>query len=55
MTPEIQTWLTKELQLLTLKPIIYLFNVDENDLKDEAKKALDELRTLGGKIRSEHE
>src|SRR3989344_3991380 len=44
MTPELQTWLAKELQLLTLKPIIYLFNVDENDLKDEAKKT--ELKQL---------
>ena len=44
MTPELQTWLAKELQFLTIKPIIYLFNVDENDLKDESKKA--ELKKL---------
>lgn len=31
-------WLRKELQLLTLKPIVYLFNVDEETLVDEARK-----------------
>jgi len=31
-------WLRKELQLLTAKPVIYLFNVDESTLSDEAKK-----------------
>lgn len=30
--------LLADLQLLTMKPIIYLFNVDENTLQDEAKK-----------------
>lgn len=34
----------KELQLLTLKPIIYLFNMDENNLSDSTKKA--ELSSL---------
>ncbi|TAH34176.1 redox-regulated ATPase YchF [Candidatus Saccharibacteria bacterium] len=29
-------WLQKELQLLTLKPVIYLFNVDEEGLGDAA-------------------
>ncbi len=29
-------WLQKELQLLTLKPVIYLFNVDEEGLGDTA-------------------
>lgn len=28
------SWLQKELQLLTMKPVIYLFNVSENDLSD---------------------
>lgn len=32
-------WLQKELQLLTLKPVIYLFNVDEATLTDEATQA----------------
>ncbi|MBW3569243.1 redox-regulated ATPase YchF [Candidatus Parcubacteria bacterium] len=31
-------WLQKELQLLTMKPVIYLFNVDEETLADENKK-----------------
>ena len=35
---------SKQLQLLTMKPILYLFNVDEDTLADEAKK--DELRLL---------
>ena len=34
----LREWLQKELQLLTLKPVIYIFNVDENTLQDEAKK-----------------
>lgn len=34
----------KEAQLLTLKPIIYVFNLDENDLNNEGLK--NELRTL---------
>ncbi|HEY4963412.1 MAG TPA: redox-regulated ATPase YchF [Candidatus Saccharimonadales bacterium] len=34
-----EDWSTlKELQLLTLKPIIYLFNLDENGLNNEQKK-----------------
>ena len=37
-------WLRKELQLLTLKPIMYLFNVDEETLADEGRK--EELRKL---------
>ncbi len=32
-------WLRQELQLLTLKPIMYLFNVDDETLSDEARKA----------------
>lgn len=31
-------WLQKELQLLTLKPIMYLFNVDEETLSDEKRQ-----------------
>lgn len=31
-------WLKSELQLLTLKPIMYLFNVDDDTLADEARK-----------------
>lgn len=34
-TSEHLDWLKHELQLLTLKPIIYLFNVDEVELTDE--------------------
>ncbi len=36
--------LAKELQLLTTKPFIYVFNVDEDELGDEALK--DEMRAL---------
>ncbi len=32
-----QEWLQRELQLLTLKPIIYVFNVDENMLNDKTQ------------------
>ncbi|QQS68988.1 redox-regulated ATPase YchF [Candidatus Saccharibacteria bacterium] len=35
MNHEFCPWLRQELQLLTLKPIIYLFNVDEVKLTDE--------------------
>ncbi len=38
MKPEIRQWLQKELQLLTLKPVIYVFNVDESTLGDNAKQ-----------------
>lgn len=38
MDDEQREWLQKELQLLTLKPIIYLFNLDEEGLTDEAHK-----------------
>lgn len=42
--PEDEEWLRQELQLLTLKSVIYLFNVDEATLTDEAKqKTLSEL------------
>lgn len=33
--PEDRQWLQKELQLITLKPVIYVFNVDEQGLTDE--------------------
>ncbi len=36
MSHELKDWLQKELQLLTLKPVIYLFNVDEEGLGDTA-------------------
>jgi len=36
--PEDIEWLQKELQLLTLKPVIYVFNVDETTLVDETRK-----------------
>ncbi len=39
MDQESRDWLQKELQLLTMKPVIYLFNVDEETLADESKKA----------------
>lgn len=35
---EPRSWLERELQLLTAKPIVYLFNVDEATLTDDAKK-----------------
>jgi len=44
MEKEVRDWLQKELQLLTAKPVIYLLNVDEATLNDEAHKA--ELKTL---------
>jgi GTP-binding protein YchF len=44
MNHGLSNWLQKELQLITLKPVIYLFNLDENGLGDEARK--DELRAL---------
>lgn len=36
--PEDVEWLQKELQLLTLKPVIYVFNVDEATLENETRK-----------------
>lgn len=36
--PEDVEWLQKELQLLTLKPVIYVFNVDEDTLANDARK-----------------
>lgn len=38
MNHELCEWLHKELQLITLKPVLYLFNVDEESLSDESKK-----------------
>lgn len=38
MNHELREWLSKELQLLTLKPLIYLFNVDEDVLGNDNKK-----------------
>lgn len=32
-------WLQRELQLLTMKPVIYLFNVDETSLADEKQQS----------------
>lgn len=44
--PETWTWLQKELQLLTMKPVIYLFNVDEKTLQDKAtQKQLSDIVT----------
>lgn len=43
-SPEQKMWLTKELQLLTLKPIIYMFNVDENQIADtNYQKSLEKM------------
>ncbi|MDX6234150.1 MAG: ribosome-binding ATPase, partial [Nocardioidaceae bacterium] len=36
--------LVRELQLMTAKPFIYVFNVDEDEMSDEAFK--DEMRAL---------
>lgn len=44
MEHKLADWLRKELQLLTLKPIMYLFNVDEETLTNQARK--DELTQL---------
>ena len=38
MEHESKSWLQKELQLLTLKPILYVFNLDEDQLANDAKK-----------------
>ena len=38
MNHDLKDWLQKELQLLTLKPVIYLFNVSEVTLSDVNKK-----------------
>jgi len=46
MNHELSDWVQKELQLLTLKPVIYLFNVDEETLADDARK--NQLRQLVG-------
>jgi len=44
--PELRDWLQKELQLITLKPILYLFNIDEDSLSDnDKKKSLADLVT----------
>lgn len=37
--PEIDTALLSDLQLITAKPVIYLFNVDEDTISDSAKKS----------------
>ncbi len=44
MNHELRHWLHKELQLLTLKPVIYAFNVSENELTDD--KTQSELKNL---------
>lgn len=46
--PEVWGWLQKELQLLSMKPVIYLFNVDEKTLqgatlKNTLKKELEDI------------
>lgn len=41
---DLADWLRRELQLLTLKPIMYLFNVDDETLSDESRK--ESLRQL---------
>lgn len=38
MDNELCGWLRQELQLITLKPVIYLFNVDEDTLADDSRK-----------------
>lgn len=42
--PEIDREHIQDLQLLTMKPVIYLFNLDENGLNDDARKS--KLREL---------
>ncbi len=36
---ELETWLKNELQLLTMKPIIYVFNVDEATLSNQEQQS----------------
>ncbi len=50
MSQDAREWLQKELQLLTLKPIIYLFNLDESGLSDETHKQ--ELAQLAAPARA---
>lgn len=38
MGHELREWLRKEAQLLTLKPVIYVFNVDEQGLTNETRQ-----------------
>ncbi len=38
ISQESKEWLQKELQLLTMKPVIYLFNIDEDAISNENKK-----------------
>lgn len=44
VSQETVKWLRKELQLLTLKPVIYLFNIDEDELTN--KELRERLRVL---------
>lgn len=44
------SWLARELQLLSMKPVMYLFNVDEADLNSEDKKS--QLAELTGSAQS---
>jgi GTP-binding protein YchF len=48
--PEIDAGLIADLQLLTMKPVIYLFNLDEAGLGNEARKK--ELRELAAPAQS---
>lgn len=47
---DLYDWLRGELQLLTLKPVIYAFNLSENELTDE--KTQSELKNLVAPARS---
>jgi len=38
LSNETRAWLRQELQLLTLKPVIYVFNVDEQTLSDASRR-----------------
>jgi GTP-binding protein YchF len=42
--PELWLEVQKDLQLITMKPVIYVFNVDENTLQDDVRKT--ELQNL---------
>jgi GTP-binding protein YchF len=51
MNEELREWLQKELQLLTLKPVIYVFNVDEAALQGATlQKDLQQLVTPAAAI-----
>ena len=49
-TAESWDFIAKELQLLTMKPVIYVFNVDENTLQNEDRKQELKFLTTSGQV-----